>query len=53
MTGKSAKADAEEITETFEKRIAEAEEKAAENMDLAKRIQADFDNYKKRMQREN
>jgi len=53
MTGKSAKADAEEITETFEKRIAEAEEKAAENMDLAKRIQADFDNYKKRTQREN
>jgi molecular chaperone GrpE len=53
MTGKSAKADAEKrIQETIEKAEA-AEKKAAENFDMAIRIQADFDNYKKRAQREN
>ncbi|MCL2786735.1 MAG: nucleotide exchange factor GrpE [Methanomassiliicoccaceae archaeon] len=47
MTDKSdAPADAEV-------RAADAEKKAAENMDIAVRIQADFDNYKKRAQREN
>jgi molecular chaperone GrpE len=60
MTGKSAKADlekikaeAEEIMAAAEARVSDAEKKAAENLDIAKRIQADFDNYKKRMQKEN
>ncbi|MCL2607578.1 MAG: nucleotide exchange factor GrpE [Methanomassiliicoccaceae archaeon] len=53
MTGKSPKAGAEKVKETLERKIAEAEGKAAENMDLAKRIQADFDNYKKRTHRDN
>ena len=53
MTGKSAKEDAEKIRLEAEEKITAAEMRAAENMDLAKRIQADFDNYRKRMQREN
>jgi molecular chaperone GrpE len=32
--------------------VAAAEKKAADNLDMAVRIQADFDNYRKRMQRE-
>ena len=52
MTGKSAKADAEKMRQ-YEERIADAEKKAADNLDMAVRIQADFDNYKKRVQREN
>jgi molecular chaperone GrpE len=53
VTGRSAKADAEKIREAFEEKIAEAERKAAETLDLAKRIQADFDNHRKRTQKEN
>jgi len=33
--------------------LAEAEKKAAANLEMAIRIQADFDNYRKRSQREN
>ena len=36
----------------LEELLQEAEVKAAENLDLAKRIQADYDNYRKRAQRE-
>jgi molecular chaperone GrpE len=52
MTGKSAKADAGKKAATDEI-IAAAEKKAADNMDMAMRIQADFDNYRKRTQRDN
>jgi len=52
MTGRSAKADAEKIRQ-YEETIAAAEKKASDNLDMAVRIQADFDNYKKRAQREN
>ena len=52
MTGRSAKADAERIRKEADEKIAEAEKKAAENLNIAIRIQADFDNYKKRVQRD-
>ena len=48
MTGKSVK-----NTKAVAEAVAEAERKAAENLDMAVRIQADFDNYKKRIQRDN
>jgi len=51
MTDKSAKEDA--VNDVVEDRAAEAERKAADNLELAMRIQADFDNYRKRVQREN
>ncbi|MCL1905065.1 MAG: nucleotide exchange factor GrpE, partial [Methanomassiliicoccaceae archaeon] len=47
MTGRSA------ISKEAACKIEEAEKKASDNLDMAVRIQADFDNYKKRMQREN
>jgi molecular chaperone GrpE len=50
MTARTAKAEAENIED---ERIAEAEKKASDNLEMAMRIQADFDNYKKRAQREN
>ena len=50
MTGKSAKEDAKNAAE---EKIAAAEKKASDNLDMAIRIQADFDNYRKRTQREN
>jgi len=54
MTDKSAKGEAAaDIAEEVMDRTAEAEKKAADNLELAMRIQADFDNYRKRMQREN
>ncbi|MDR2866090.1 MAG: nucleotide exchange factor GrpE [Methanomassiliicoccaceae archaeon] len=53
MTGKSAREDAEKIRQDADERIAEAEKRASDNLDIARRIQADFDNYKKRTQREN
>jgi len=53
MTGKSAKADIEKIRQEAEEKVSAAERKAADNLDMAMRIQADFDNYKKRVQREN
>ncbi len=36
----------------IEARLQEAEDKAAEYLDLAKRIQAEYDNYRKRSQKE-
>jgi molecular chaperone GrpE len=55
MTDKSVNKDTETgpAENTAEERIAEAEKKAAGNLDMAIRIQADFDNYKKRIRREN
>jgi len=53
VTGKSAKADLQRIREEADAKIAEAEKRASENLDIAKRIQADFDNFRKRTQREN
>jgi molecular chaperone GrpE len=53
MTGRSAKADTERIRQEALEKVTEAEKRASENLDMAKRIQADFDNYKKRVQREN
>jgi molecular chaperone GrpE len=50
MTDKSAKKDARKEADA---KIAEAERKAADNLEMAIRIQADFENYKKRAQREN
>jgi molecular chaperone GrpE len=41
-----------EEAERLRKEIDEAKAQAERNMDLAKRIQADFDNYKKRSQRD-
>ncbi len=38
--------------DSIEDRLAEAEAKAAEYLDLAKRIQAEYDNYRKRAQKE-
>jgi len=58
MTGKSARKDAGKADDAATEkeaaeRLAEAEKKASDNLDMAIRIQADFDNYRKRVQREN
>ena len=56
MTGKSVKGIREEADAKIaeaENKTAEAEKKASDNLELAVRIQADFENYKKRAQREN
>ena len=44
MTGKSAKNGGKKTLAEADERVAEAENKAAENLALAIRIQADFDN---------
>ena len=55
MTGKSEKKDAPEDGEQEElvKKLEEAETKAGEYLQMAQRIQADFENFRKRTQREN
>ena len=53
MTGRSEKKDAKDACAEADAKLAEAEKKAADNLDIAVRIQADFENYKKRVQREN
>ena len=58
MTGKSARKDAGKADDgaaekAAAERLAEAEKKASDNLDMAIRIQADFDNYRKRTLREN
>ena len=58
MTGKSEKkekkAEAQpEQLEELQKKLEEAEAKTAEYLQMAQRIQADFDNFRKRTQREN
>jgi molecular chaperone GrpE len=57
VTAKAVKdakmAEAENRAAEFEIRAADAEKKASDNLELAMRIQADFENYKKRAQREN
>ncbi|MDO5853205.1 MAG: nucleotide exchange factor GrpE [Thermoplasmata archaeon] len=45
--------EAEAATESTEAQLAEAKELADKYLDMARRLQADFDNYRKRTQREN
>ncbi|MCL2711668.1 MAG: nucleotide exchange factor GrpE [Methanomassiliicoccaceae archaeon] len=49
----TVKVAAEKIRQEADEKIAAAEKKVSENLEMAMRIQADFDNYKKRIQREN
>ena len=55
MTGKSEKKEAEtnEAVEELTKKLEESETKAGEYLQMAQRIQADFENFRKRTQREN
>ena len=59
VTGRSAKEGPEkagpnaDTAPAEEEALAAAEKKAADNLDMAMRIQADFDNYRKRTQKEN
>jgi molecular chaperone GrpE len=51
-TGETSFADAE-APPASERAVAEAEDEAQRYLELAKRTQADFENYRKRMAREN
>lgn len=57
MTGKSEKKkvaeEEKQALEMKEKELSEAKAKADEYLDMARRLQADFDNYRKRAQRDN
>ena len=58
MTGKSEKkekkaAEQPVALEELQKKLDEAESKAGEYLQMAQRLQADFDNFRKRTQREN
>ena len=58
MTGKSEKkekkaAEQPDALEELQKKLEEAESKAGEYLQMAQRLQADFDNFRKRTQREN
>ena len=54
MTGKSEKKDAKAAEAEGEvDALAEAKAEAEKYLDMARRLQADFDNYRKRTQREN
>ena len=58
MTAKSEKkekktAEDPDTSEELQKKLEDAEAKAAEYLQMAQRLQADFDNYRKRTQREN
>ena len=58
MTGKSEKkekkaAEQPDAVEELQKKLDEAEAKAGEYLQMAQRLQADFDNFRKRTQREN
>ena len=55
MTGKKDKKTEQsvEISEEFQKKLEEAEAKAGEYLQMAQRLQADFENFRKRTQREN
>ena len=58
MTGKSEKkekkaAEQPDALEELQKKLDEAESKAGEYLQMAQRLQADFDNFRKRTQREN
>ncbi|MGD9737402.1 MAG: nucleotide exchange factor GrpE [Solirubrobacterales bacterium] len=48
-TGGTGAADGEEVSRDFEKLLADAEAKRDEYLELARRAQADFENYRKRM----
>ena len=57
MTGKSEKKEKKtaepKVDDELQKKLEEAEAKAAEYLSMAQRLQADFDNFRKRTQREN
>ena len=54
MTQKEKKAaEQPDAVEELQKKLEEAENKAAEYLQMAQRLQADFDNFRKRTQREN
>lgn len=53
MTGKSKKAESAEEVQGTQVELDEAKAKAAEYLEMAQRLQADFDNFRKRTQREN
>jgi len=58
MTAKSEKkekkaAEKPDLVEELTKKLEEAEAKAGEYLQMAQRLQADFDNFRKRTQREN
>ena len=54
MTGKSEKKEKEQdAQEDLEKELEESQAKAAEYLSMAQRLQADFENFRKRTQREN
>ena len=54
MTGKSEKKEKEQdAQEDLAKQLEESEAKAAEYLSMAQRLQADFENFRKRTQREN
>ncbi len=55
MTGRKDKKEVAEETTTVEKvdELAQAKAQAEQYLDMARRLQADFDNYRKRTQREN
>ena len=57
MTAKSEKKEKKpeksDELEELQKQLADAEAKAGEYLQMAQRLQADFDNYRKRTQREN
>ncbi len=52
MTDKSKKKDAEQAVPAADE-LAEAKAEAEKYLDMARRLQADFDNFRKRTQREN
>lgn len=53
MTGKSKKTEAAEEVQGIQEGLDEAKAKTAEYLEMAQRLQADFDNFRKRTQREN
>ena len=53
MTERSADEQKNDAADAEVEALAEAEKKAAANLEMAIRIQADFDNYRKRAQKEN
>lgn len=53
MTGKSEKKSKSEEIQELKDQLAEAQNKADEYLDMARRLQADFENFRKRTEKEN
>ena len=53
MTGKSEESNAAAEGDDVSSKLEEAQAQAEKYLDMARRLQADFDNYRKRTQREN